>query len=484
VNILYLSSEAVPFAKTGGLGDVAGVLPRLLAQSANVSLMLPDYMTESIKGSGAVVVDRFSLAVGAQDFEAVIKKAVVAPGFSVYFIANERLFGREGLYGDAAGDYADNFIRFLFFQKAVTEHISRERLSFDIIHCNDWQTALVPLFVKMQPQPESQRRAKTVFSIHNLGYQGIFPPASFAESGLPGQLFSPEYLEFYGNLNCMKAGIIFSDRLVTVSPTYAREIVGAEKGFGLDGLLTKFSSKLSGILNGVDYSLWDPRNDPFIETRYSSTSLAGKKKNKQALYGELGIAAAVDAPLLVMISRISAQKGVDLLLELLPVLLQEDVHFIFLGVGDRAWTGELDDEARRFPQRMTFLNCFDEKMAHRLEAAADILFMPSAYEPCGLNQIYSLRYGTVPVVRATGGLEDSVQEFDPLTLQGTGFKFSGGDAAGTMAVIRRALRMFADRDLWRKLQENGMGMDFSWNRVVPHYLELYKKMLLEDTQHG
>ncbi|MCU0235525.1 MAG: glycogen synthase GlgA [Acidobacteria bacterium] len=483
MNILYLSSEAVPFAKTGGLGDVAGVLPRLLAQSANVSLMLPDYMTESIKGSGALVVDRFPLTVGTQDFEAVVKKTVCAPGFSVYFIANDLLFGREGLYGDAAGDYGDNFIRFLFFQKAVMEHVRREQLSFDIIHCNDWQTALVPLFVNMEPRPESLRRVKTVFSIHNLGYQGIFPAAAFAESELPGHLFSAEYLEFYGNLNCMKAGIIFSDRLLTVSPTYAREIVGAEKGFGLDGLLAKFSSKLSGILNGVDYSLWDPRNDPFIEHRYSAAALAGKKKNKQALYKELAIAAAVDSPLLVMISRISAQKGVDLLLELLPALLQEDLHFIFLGVGDRAWTGELGDVAGRFPQRMTFLNCFDEKLAHRLEAAADMLFMPSSYEPCGLNQIYSLRYGTVPVVRATGGLEDSVQEFDPQTRQGTGFKFKGSDAAGVLAVIRRALRMFADRDLWRKLQENGMGMDFSWERVVPHYFDLYKKMLSEDAQH-
>lgn len=484
VNILYLSSEAVPFAKTGGLGDVSGVLPRVMAQSARVSLMLPDYMTGNIKMAQAVTVDRFSLAIGTQTFPATIKKVMVTPYFSVYFVANEHFFGRQGLYGDSAGDYADNFIRFLFFQKAALEYVRRNDLLFDIIHCNDWQTAMVPLYVKTGPQPELFRKVKTVFSIHNLGYQGIFPAASFTEAGLPAYLFSPEYLEFYGNLNCMKAGIIFSDRLVTVSPTYAREIVSAEKGFGLDGLLTKFSAKLSGILNGVDYSLWDPGNDPFIEYRYSARSLQGKKKNKQALFSELGITGDSASPLLIMISRISAQKGVDLLPELLPELLGEKIHFIFLGVGDLSWSEKLKDLAARFPQRMTFLNCFDEKLAHRLEAAADILFMPSAYEPCGLNQIYSLRYGTIPIVRATGGLEDSVQEFNPETLQGTGFKFAGVDTNGIMAVIRQALRLFADRGLWRKIQENGMEMDFSWERVVPEYLSLYKKMLLEDTQHG
>ena len=484
MNILYLSSEAVPFAKTGGLGDVAGVLPRVMAQGAKVSLMMPDYMTESIKKSRAVTMDRFSLVVGTRTYGAAIKKTIVSPYFSVYFVENDQFFGREGLYGDDSGDYADNFIRFLFFQKAVLEYIRRNGLSFDVIHCNDWQTAMVPLYVKMEPLPEPFQKAKTVFSIHNLGYQGIFPPASFAEAGLPAYLFSPEYLEFYGNLNCMKAGIIFSDRLVTVSPTYAREIISAEKGFGLEGLLAKHSSKLSGIMNGVDYSLWDPRNDPFIETRYSAQSLPGKNKNKLALFSELGITGDSAVPLLAMISRISEQKGVALLPELLPILLQEDVRFVFLGKGDGSWTDKLLGLAKRFPQRFKFLNRFDEQAAHRLEAAADMLFMPSVYEPCGLNQIYSLRYGTIPIVRATGGLEDSVQEFDPMTLQGNGFKFNGDDVAGIMAVIRRALRLFTDRDLWRQIQENGMEMDFSWERVAPEYLGLYKNMLLEDIQHG
>ena len=484
MNILYLSSEAVPFAKTGGLGDVSGILPRAMATGENVSLMIPGYKTEAIEQSQARPVDDFSIAIGSASFAVRIKKTIVSRNFSVYFVANDHFFARDHLYGEGTADYPDNFVRFLFFQKAVLEYVHRNGLHFDIIHCNDWQTAMVPLFLKMGPPVAPFQGTKTVFSIHNLGYQGIFPAASFTEAALPAYLFSPEYLEFYGNLNCMKAGIIFSDRLVTVSPTYAKEIVTAAKGFGLDGLLAKFSSKLSGILNGVDYSQWDPRNDPFIPSRYSSSALAGKMKNKRALYAELGIRGDVRSPLMVMIARISEQKGVDLLPGLLPLLLREDLHFIFLGVGDHSWTGTIRELAHRFSSRMTFLNCFDEKMAHLLEAAADLLFMPSSYEPCGLNQIYSLRYGTVPIVRATGGLEDSVQEFDPATLRGTGFKFEGSDVEGIMAVIRKALRLFADRALWQKLQENGMEMDFSWERVVPEYLNLYKNALAEDTQHG
>jgi len=323
-----------------------------------------------------------------------------------------------------------------------------------------------------------------LFAIHNLGYQGVFPADAFGSADLPPGFFSPEYLEFYGKLNCMKAGIIFADRLVTVSPTYAREILLPENGFGLDGLLRKHARKLSGILNGVDYSQWDPTADPFIKYAYSAGATAGKEKNKAELLARLGIAPDLGTPLLAMIARISEQKGVDLLLRLLPSLLQEELHFIFLGVGDRAWTEKLQEMASGHPRRMTLLNRFDEAMAHRLEAAADILFMPSAYEPCGLNQIYAMRYGTVPLVRATGGLEDSVQEFDPETRRGTGFKFRGDRVEDALAAVQGALRCYADRDLWRQIRKNGMEMDFSWERVVPDYLDLYNAILSEGPHHG
>ncbi|MBN2346272.1 MAG: glycogen synthase GlgA [Candidatus Aminicenantes bacterium] len=484
MNILFLTSEAVPFAKTGGLADVSGVLPRFLAESANVSLIMPDYATRQIRELAPTVVATFSVRAGIHAFPAVIRKLSVSATLTIYFVVNDAFFAREFLYGDSAGDYPDNFIRFLFFQLAVLQFISDQGLHFDIVHCNDWQTAMVPLFLKSEPWSVALGRAKTVFSIHNLGYQGIFPAEVFAETGLPQRLFSPEYLEFYGKLNCLKAGIIFSDRLVTVSPTYAMEIVHADQGFGLEGLLGRFACKLSGILNGVDYSLWNPEVDPFIPFPFSFHSLEGKAKNKTALYGELGVAKESHVPLLVMISRISAQKGIDLLLKLLPELFQQEIHFVFLGIGDREWSEQLQVLAGRYREKMTFLNRFDERMAHWLEAAADILLMPSAYEPCGLNQIYSMKYGTVPVVRATGGLEDSVQEFDPATRRGTGFKFRGADVAAAAAAVRRALRFFADRDLWRQLQKNGMEMDFSWAKAVRQYIDLYKKALREEPCHG
>ncbi len=483
MKILYLSSEAVPFAKTGGLGDVAGALPRVLAASEKVTLLMPGYPTEGIRRSRADVVDAFSLRIGAETHDAVIKKTTVSANYSVCFVHNDRFFDRNGIYGDDAGDYPDNFTRFLFFQRAALEYARRNDLRFDIVHGNDWQTALVPLLMRTDPFAAHFAGTRTVFTIHNLGYQGIFPAAAFAETALPAFLFSPEHLEFYGDLNCMKSGIIFSDRLLTVSPTYAREIVSPDQGFGLDGLLAKYAHKLSGILNGVDYSQWDPQDDPFIVQRYSLRSLPEKAKNKAALFAELGMAGKSHSPLMIMISRISQQKGVESLLRLLPLLLQEEVYFVFLGKGDRSLTAEIANLAGRFPQRLKFLNAFDEAMAHRLQAAGDLLLMPSVYEPCGLNQMYGLRYGTVPVVRATGGLDDSIQEFDPATMSGTGFKFRGNDSAAILAVIRNALRLFRDQRLWSTIQKNGMAMDFSWKRAAASHLTLYKNILAEDAQH-
>jgi len=483
LNILFIAPEAVPFAKTGGLADVAGVMPQVMARSESVSLMLPGYRTDGIRSAGANELDKFPVRIGAEVYPATISKAVVSDGFSAFFIANDFFFARDFLYGDDSGDYPDNFIRFIFFQKAVLEFVRRSSLRFDIVHCNDWQTAMVPLYMRTGADADFFKQVRTVFSIHNLGYQGIFNADSFKDADLPPEYFSPDSLEFFGKLNCMKAGIIYSDRLVTVSPTYAREILLPEKGFGLDGLLRKHAHKLTGILNGVDYSRWDPAVDPLIGHSYSAGAMTGKKKNKVELFARLGIAQNARVPLMVMISRISEQKGMGLLLQLLPLLLQEDLHFVFLGVGDRAWTQKMQELASRHTQSMTFLNRFDEKMAHRLEASADILFMPSIYEPCGLNQIYALKYGTVPLVRATGGLEDSVQEFDMETRRGTGFKFSGDSVDDALRAVQVALRCYADGDLWQQIQRNGMEMDFSWERVVPEYLDLYSNIVAEGPPH-
>jgi starch synthase len=484
LNILFVASEAVPFAKTGGLADVAGVLPKVLANSEMVSLMIPEYMTDEIRGLSLKIIDSFPIQIGAQFFQASIKKAEISPRFQVYFISQEFFFARKYLYGDSSGEYPDNFLRFLFFQKAVVEFIHRWELFFNIIHCHDWQTALIPLLIKSPSIPSFLQKTKIVFSIHNLGYQGIFNGSLFRETGLPENLFTPDYLEFFGSLNFMKAGIIFSDWLLTVSPTYAKEILLPEKGFGLDGLLNKFSFKLSGILNGVDYSQWNPSTDPFIDYPYSRHSLEIKSKNKEATYAELQIAENSQSPLVIIISRIAEQKGITVLLDLLPSLFKEKLHFIILGEGDLSLTKKLQGMAARFPEQLTFINRFDERMAHRLEAAADIFFMPSNYEPCGLNQIYSLKYGTVPIVRATGGLEDSIEEFMPDMGKGTGFKFWSNDISEILLTLKKALTLYQDHKTWRQIQKNGMMLDFSWEKVVPEYIKLYNKILGEDGNHG
>jgi starch synthase len=484
LDILFIAAEAVPYAKTGGLADVAGILPRALASSATVSLMIPEYQTETIKGLALETVDSFPIQIGAQTIAAKIKKIKLSPSFSIYFISQELYFGRKFLYGDAHGEYPDNFQRFLFFQKAVVEFIRRQEMFFDIIHCHDWQTALIPLLIKSSSPLPFLLKTRIVFSIHNLGYQGIFAGELFKETGLPEYLFSPDYLEFYGNINFMKAGIIFCDWLLTVSPTYAREILLPEKGFGLDGLLKKFSFKLSGILNGVDYSQWNPETDRFIDYHYSQLTLETKRKNKEALYGELGISTNRQTPLLVMISRITEQKGIELLVNLSPLLFKENLQFIILGEGDSHLTGTLQEMVDQFPDKSTFLNYFDERMAHRLEAAADIFFMPSFYEPCGLNQIYSMKYGTVPIVRATGGLEDSVNEFNQEAGTGTGFKFSSNVISEIMVLIKKVLTIYQDPKVWRQIQENGMKRNFSWEMVVPEYLNIYNEILREDSNHG
>lgn len=484
MEILHIAAEAVPFAKTGGLADVAGVLPRVMAGSETVSLMVPEYITEAIRASAPEVVDSFAVQVGCRSIPVAVKKTEVSPRFSVFFISQDRFFAREFLYGDARGDYPDNFYRFLFFQKAAVEFVRRQKMPFDIIHCHDWQAALVPLLAKFPETSPFMLNTRFVFSIHNLGYQGIFAGNLFEATGLPEYLFTPDYLEFFGNLNFMKAGIIFSDRLLTVSPTYAREILKPEKGFGLDGLLNKFSFKLSGILNGVDYSHWDPESDRFIDQPYSRQTLGLKSRNKEALYAELKIPADPQMPLLVLISRIAEQKGIQLLLNVFPELVNEKLYVIILGEGDRDLTEKLRAMVGRFSKKSTFLNSFDDRMAHRLKAAADMFFMPSLYEPCGLNQIYSMKYGTVPIVRATGGLEDSIDEFDPRSGQGTGFKFSGDKVSEIMPIIKKVLSLYENPKAWRRIQENGMAQDFSWERVVPEYIKVYNEILREDCNHG
>lgn len=480
MNILFVASEAVPFAKTGGLADVAGILPRIMAKTETVFLFIPDYQTEPIERTAALIVDRFLVKIGNRNFPALIKRKNIGKNFHLFFVSQKLFFARKFLYGDSSGDYLDNFYRFLFFQLAIVEFVKRNKMSFDVVQLNDWQTALIPLFLKMQSAEPESKKGITFLTIHNLGYQGIFDSFYFKEMGLPDYLFSPEYLEFYGGINFLKGGIVFADHLLTVSPTYAKEIMTPEMGFGLDGLLRKYAFKLSGILNGVDYSLWNPQRDPLIFQRYSSASLSRKRKNKTRIFEEFGISDASRRPLIVMITRLAVQKGVELLFEAFSDLMKEDLFLVILGTGDRVFEEKLRKLAASFKTKMKFFNFFDEKLAHRLEAAGDILLMPSLYEPCGLNQMYSMKYGTVPVVRATGGLDDTVEDFDKITRTGTGFKFRGIDRNPFLSAVYRALELFPDRENWEAIQRNGMAADFSWDRAAGEYLTLYKNKLAQE----
>lgn len=484
MNILFISSEAAPFAKTGGLGDVCGALPAHFAHSENVTLAIPEYDTAAIRSLDLRPADSFSVRIGERDYPALMKRANLDRGFELLLVSQELFFARRFLYGSAAGDYADNFERFLFFQKALDEYVRRCDGRWDIVHANDWQSALLPLLLARNGGRSGFRRPRLFFSIHNLGYQGIFPGRRFPELELEESYFSPENLEFFGQINFLKGGITAADRLLTVSPTYAQEIRRREFGFGLEGFLNRHAAKLTGILNGIDYTEWNPRTDRHLFQNYSPQALPQKAENKPPLYSALGLAADPEWPLAVCISRLAAQKGMDLLVQSLPDLLREKLAVIVLGTGDAAYAEQLRAIQEAHPRQMAFIDRFDEPLAHRLEAAGDILLMPSAYEPCGLNQLYSLKYGTVPVVRATGGLADTVEPVAAKRKSGTGFTFAAYEAAELTRTVRQALNIFRkNRHLWTDIQLNGMAKDFSWERSANSYLELYKKSLDEVQPH-
>ncbi len=484
MNILFISPEAVPFSKTGGLAEVAGYLPQQLATREHVSMFLPLYVSDSLPAVSAPVIDTFSVSLGEKKYPVTIRRLPKKNRLAVFFIEQDLFFARKFLYGNSAGDYPDNFYRYLFFQKAVLLAAVRLNLKADIIHLNDWQTGLIPVLVRYVPEYAPLKKAVFVFTIHNLAYQGTFDSFHFRELGVPDFLFSPEYIEFFGQLNFLKAGIIFADALVTVSPTYAKEILTRAMGFGLDGLLRKHGDKLSGILNGIEGAVWNPKKDPFIAYRYSRRSLKLKQKNKVKLFQKLKIVVDPKWPLVIFIGRLVAQKGIALLLDILPSLLQHDLFFIGLGTGDEDFEEGMKKLVFRFKKKMLFFNHFDERLAHRMEAAGDVILMPSVYEPCGLNQIYSMRYGTVPVVHAVGGLEDTVSDFDPASGKGTGFKFRNMEPAEALVAIQKALVLFQEKPIWETIQKNGMQTDFSWKRSAGEYLLLYKKLLSQEIPHG
>lgn len=471
-NILLAASEAAPFVKTGGLADVLGSLPQALARIGHkVSVVLPNF-----RGAAPLdavpVWESMNASAGRNQFTASILRSSRS-GVDFYFVDIPYLFNREGIYSNKAGDFPDNHIRFAAFSQAVIG-IARHIVRPEVIHCHDWQAALVPFYLKHYLKNDPRlAHIKTLFTIHNLGYQGIFsdPYRILSDIGIGPELFTVQNLEFYSSVNFMKAGLTASDALSTVSKGYAREIQTAEYGFGLDGVLRDRSLQLTGILNGVDYADWDPRTDHQIAANYSPEDLSGKQACRESLLEAFGLPADISSrPILGIVSRFAGQKGFDLLAEISGELLESDVTLIALGTGEPQYESFFRKLAEDRPWQVRVKIAYDNRLAHMIEAGSDIFLMPSRYEPCGLNQIYSLRYGTPPVVRATGGLDDTIEE-------DTGFKFQEYAGEALLGAIKHALDSFSDKPSWRNRMRRGMLKDFSWSASASEYSALYGRLL-------
>jgi len=474
MEILFVSSEVAPWSKTGGLGDVAGALPRALAaRGHDVAVVTPRYRSVDPARHGLERLDH-TLRLRDDGAGLWVKRAGRA---RTYFVEHDRFFGsRPGLYGDARGDYADNAERFALLCRAALALPAALGLRPRIVHVNDWQSGLVPFLLRQEHGHDAALAwARTVFTIHNLAYQGVFPKHVVPALGLPWDVFRYEAMEFHDQLNFLKAGLVFADALTTVSPTYAREILGHEAGNGLDPLLRHRAGDLTGILNGIDTHEWDLATDPHLPAHFTAEDLSGKAVCKAALQRELGLPVRADLPLVAMVGRIADQKGHDLVVHALVELLARDLQLALLGSGRPDWEESLRAGARAHPDRMAARIGFDEGLAHRMEAGADLFLMPSRFEPCGLNQMYSLRYGTVPVVRAVGGLEDTVEDFDGWS-RGTGFKFREYTPQAMLLAVRRALEAFRDRKAWLGIVRRGMAQDFSWERSAASYEALYGRL--------
>jgi starch synthase len=478
MKILMVASEVVPFSKTGGLADVAGALPHALRRLGHeVGVVVPLYRMTKLE-KPATLFPSLTIPLGAETHFPAIQ-TLTQDGVKFYFVSYPVFFDRASLYGTPEGDYPDNAERFALFSRAAIE-IAQLDFHPDVFHCHDWQSGLAPVLLKtIYAKSPVLQRTPVLFTIHNLGYQGLFRPEVLDQLGLPANLFTIDGLEFYGKVNLLKGGLVFSDAINTVSRGYAREIQTEEYGFGLDGLLRHRSLVLSGILNGVDYAQWSPAADPFIAAPYTPRELNGKRKCKQALLAAYGLPVEklLDRPLLGIVSRLTAQKGADLIEEAAAELLAEDLALVVLGAGDAHYEELFRRLAAQHPEKVAVRIAYDNAIAHQIEAGADIFLMPSRYEPCGLNQIYSLKYGTVPVVRATGGLDDTVENFDPATGQGTGFKFTEYTGEAMMQAIRAAVSVYRSPAAWQKLMRNGMAQDFSWDASAKQYVQLYEGLV-------
>ena len=478
MNVAFLASEVIPYAKTGGLADVAGALPKFLSGlGADIRVFMPLYREVRKKGLPlTTVLEGASVDLGgtAAPFGVLEHRA---EGVATWFIDRPEFFDRDGLYGTSAGDYPDNGERFAFFCLAALETMRATGFRPDIVHGHDWQAALAFAYLKHVLAGDAFfAGTRTLFTIHNLAYQGLFDEPILGRVGLPGFLFNMTDLEFYGRVNALKAGVLYATAVTTVSPRYSREIQTPEFGCGLDGLLRHRAGVLHGILNGVDYRDWDPATDRLIPTNFGPGDLAGKARCREGLVRMFGLDAPADLPVVGMVTRLAGQKGLDIVCEALEPLLALGLTFAILGTGDAKIQDFLIEAQKRHPARLGLKIAFDERIAHTIYAGSDVFLIPSRYEPCGLTQMYAMKYGTVPVVRATGGLDDTVAEFDPRTGAGTGFKFVEATPQALLPAAARAAAAFRRRGDWTSLVRNAMAADFSWERSAAAYLDLYRKI--------
>ena len=473
MKILFVASEGLPYSKTGGLADVIDGLPRALrALGHEVAVLLPRYRGNKITST---LISSMTVALGGNLRFPAIAEGQPVEGVRHLFVDDPPFFDRAQLYGDEKGDYPDNAERFAELSLAAIECVKRVWLP-DVIHCHDWQTALVPVLLRTQYASDPVVRAlPVILTIHNLGYQGLFPQAALRSIGLPDNLFTVDALEFYGKVSFLKGGLIYADYLTTVSRRYAQEIQTPEYGCGLEGVIRDSADRLVGILNGVDYATWSPEADTLIAQNYSVHNLGGKKACKKDLLATFRLPEInLDRPLVGIVSRFVDQKGFDLLEQIAGDLMKENLAIVALGNGRPEYERLFKGLAEKYSERVGVKIGYDNTLAHKIEAGSDMFLMPSRYEPCGLNQIYSLRYGTVPVVRATGGLDDTVQNFVPKTQQGTGFKFEKYDGDALLDCVRAALKTYRDPKAWRAVQANGMSKDFSWKASAAAYAALYE----------
>ena len=476
MHIAFAASECAPFSKTGGLADVIGALPRALAYLGhNVTVYVPRYRSTKLENPRKVIA---SITVPFDDryrFCSVLDGGVRS-GVQFYFIDYPPFFDREALYGTPLGDYHDNAERFAMFCRAVLE-ASKILGTPDLFHCHDWQTALIPILIKtLYKEDPAFAQTPCVFTIHNLGYQGLFPPEVLPLLMLPWDLFTMAKLEFYGKVNFLKGAIEAADFITTVSRKYAQEIQTAEYGFGLEGVLRARAATLTGILNGVDYTEWNPANDKMIAANYSADDLSGKAKCKHDLLNEFGLAHDTQLPVIGIVSRFAGQKGFDLIQYVADRMAQEELIVIALGTGDREYEDMFRRLHKQYPQKFAVKIEFNNRLAHKIEAGADMFLMPSKYEPAGLNQLYSLKYGTVPIVRATGGLDDTIEQYDPATGKGTGFKFKEYSGEALLDSVKAAVLAYRDTQRWEKLMHNGMVQDYSWTAAAKEYVKVYERM--------